>query len=236
MSILANIASRAAEKGLDFVVAGGHAVIVHGHLRNTFDLDVVIPRDDRSKWTELAKALGYSFHSEGPTFLQFDPPHDKPALPLDLMMVSADTFAKLSTDAVPASASAAGAKVVSLHHLLALKCHAIKHGHPGRIVKDADDVLRLVQVNSLDPNDSVIRELFLKQEQKNSMKKSKESVENADSAKLEFPDWSRMDDSSGRIDTDTALRLCELYPEWYPQLAEKVRSAERRKCTVEFVL
>jgi hypothetical protein len=43
-----------------------------------------------------------------------------------------------------------------------LKCHAIKHGHEGRIVKDADDVIQLVQVNRLDVNRPDIREIFLK--------------------------------------------------------------------------
>ena len=76
------------------------------------------------------------------------------------MLVSADTFAKLSADAIAAPASLQGAKVVSLMHLLALKCHAVKHGHAGRIVKDADDVIRLIQSNDLDPNAQTLRELF----------------------------------------------------------------------------
>ena len=78
------------------------------------------------------------------------------------MLVSDDTFAKLMAEAVPAPASAEGAKVVSLRHLLALKCHAIKHGHEGRIVKDAEDVIRLAQVNKLDLDEPDIRGLFLK--------------------------------------------------------------------------
>ena len=46
------------------------------------------------------------------------------------------------------------ARVVSLEHLLALKCHAIKHGHPGRVEKDVDDVLGLVRANLLDVTSS----------------------------------------------------------------------------------
>ena len=65
-------------------------------------------------------------------------------------------------EAVPAPASALNAKVVSLRHLLALKCHAIKHGHSGKIVKDADDVIRLLQINRLDPDSPLLRQLFLK--------------------------------------------------------------------------
>lgn len=143
------------------MLAGGHAVIAHGHPRNTFDIDLIIRRVDRAPWEELALSLGYSFHGEGPTFVQFNPPNDN-FLPLDLMLVGDDTFAKLLADAVPAPASAGAAKLVSLRHLLALKCHAIKHGHRGRIVKDADDVIHLALANKLDVEEPGMRELFLK--------------------------------------------------------------------------
>ena len=136
-------------------------MIVHGHPRNTFDIDLIIRRTDRALWEELARGLGYIFYREGPTFLQFSPPNAN-TLPLDLMLVGDETFAKFLADAVPAPASAAGAKAVSLRHLLALKCHAIKHGHPGRVVKDADDVIRLAQANKLDLEGPGIRDLFLK--------------------------------------------------------------------------
>ena len=143
------------------MLAGGHAVIAHGHPRNTFDVDLIIRRADQALWADLAGSAGYSFYREGPTFLQFNPPNAQ-VLPLDLMLVSDETFAKLMAEAVPAPASAAGAKVVSLRHLLALKCHAIKHGHQGRIVKDVDDVIRLSLVNKLDLDEPGIRDLFLK--------------------------------------------------------------------------
>ena len=161
MNLLGTIAAQAAQRGLPFVLAGGHAVIAHGHPRNTFDIDLIIRRTDRAIWEDLVRGVGYSFYREGPTFLQFNPPNAQ-ALPLDLMLVGDETFAKLLAEAGPAPASAAGARVVSLRHLLALKCHAIKHGHRGRIVKDADDVLGLVLANKLDLDEPGLRDLFLK--------------------------------------------------------------------------
>jgi hypothetical protein len=158
---LETIAARAVQAELKFLLAGGHAVIAHGHTRNTFDLDLIIRREDRESWTNLARALGYNLHHEGPTFLQFNPP-DERVLPLDFMFVNSETFAKLMAQAVPGPVGVAGIKVVSLRHLLALKCHAVKHGHAGRIVKDVDDVINLVQVNRLDMDAAEIRELFLK--------------------------------------------------------------------------
>ncbi len=161
MNPLGSIAVAAGARGLPFVLAGGHAVIAHGHPRNTFDIDLVIRRADQARWTDLALSLGYSVHREGPTFIQFNPPNAQ-SLPLDLMLVGDETFEKLTADAVPAPASAAGAKVVSLRHLLALKCHAIKHGHGGRIVKDADDVIHLVLANKLDLDEPTMRDVFRK--------------------------------------------------------------------------
>jgi hypothetical protein len=161
VTALQTIAARAVDVHLEFLVAGGHAVIVHGHPRTTFDLDLIVRRGDRDAWSELALSLGYRLFTEGPNFLQFNAP-DSPSLPLDLMLVSTETFAKLMVDAVSAPAGVAAAKLVSLRHLLALKCHAVKHGHAGRIVKDADDVIRLVQVNLLNLNAPEMRDLFLK--------------------------------------------------------------------------
>jgi hypothetical protein len=161
MNPLRTIVASAAEADLAFLLAGGHAVIAHGHPRNTFDLDLIIRREDRDGWLKLAQGLKYSPFHEGPTFIQFNPPNSD-MLPLDLMLVSADTFAGLMADAVPAPAGAASAKIVSLHHLLALKCHAIKYGHAARIVKDVDDVINLVKANRLDMAAPEMRDLFLK--------------------------------------------------------------------------
>jgi hypothetical protein len=160
VKLLEAIAAGAAERGLPFVVAGGHAVIAHGNLRNTFDLDLIIRRADRAGWKDLASRLSYAFVREGPTFLQFNPPQ-KDNLPLDLMMVGEETFAKLIAEAGPSPVCVEGARVVSLRHLLALKCHAIKHGHKGRVVKDADDVIKLTQANRLNLDDPDIRDVFL---------------------------------------------------------------------------
>ncbi len=134
---------------------------MHGHQRTTFHIDLIIRRDDRQQWQEAARDLGYIAYREGLTFLQYNPPNSQ-SLPLDLMFVNSETFSKLMAESVPGPAGIAAARIVSLRHLLALKCHAIKHGHAGRIVKDVDDVIRLVQVNRLDLNAPEMRDLFLK--------------------------------------------------------------------------
>lgn len=160
MKALQTITTRASALGLQFLVAGGHAVIAHGHQRTTFDLDLIIRRDDLESWSTLAQDLGYQRHHEGPTFVQFNPKRPR-ELPLDLMLVNAQTFSKLAAASIPLPQNLESTRMVSLKHLLALKCHAIKHGHSGRIIKDADDVIRLVQANGLDLLAPEIREIFL---------------------------------------------------------------------------
>ncbi len=161
MNPWAAIQSKAAQRGLEFLLAGGHAVIVHGYARTTFDLDLIVRRDDQALWRELVREMGYRFHHEGPTFLQFDAPNSD-LLPLDLMLVNQETFARLIADAVVVPAGVEAVKVVSVLHLLALKSHAIKHGHKARIVKDADDIIHLIQAKGLNVSDPAIRDIFLK--------------------------------------------------------------------------
>ena len=158
---LALITSRAANEGIPFLLAGGHAVITHGFARSTFDLDLIVCLRDRDKWLRVAKELGYQVYREGSSFVQFNQ-FQADAFPLDLMLVNEITFAGLRAEAVPAPASVPGVWVVSLMHLLALKCHAVKHGHKGRIVKDAEDVIQLIQKNGLNPEAQALRDLFEK--------------------------------------------------------------------------
>lgn len=155
------LAQRAREGGLPFLLVGGHAVIAHGHPRNTFDLDLVVPRPAAEGWRAIALALGYTLHGEGPTFIQFNPP-DPVSLPLDLMIVSEDTYRQLEAAAVDAPVASASVRMVCLRHLLALKAHAIRHGHVGRVGKDVEDVIGLVRANHLDVAEPEWRELFLR--------------------------------------------------------------------------
>jgi len=143
------------------LLAGGYAVISHVHRRVTFDLALVICRDDRGKWIALAHKLGFTTISEGPAFIQFNP-ELKERQPLDLIVVDHETFGKLSVESVPGPPSEPGVKVVSLRHLLALKSHAIKYGHSGRVGKDLEDMIELIRVNRVDVAAPDMRELLLK--------------------------------------------------------------------------
>jgi mannose/cellobiose epimerase-like protein (N-acyl-D-glucosamine 2-epimerase family) len=107
----------------------------------------------------LARSAGYEFYQENPAFLQFNAAAEA-SFPLDLLFVNDATFAKMQAATVPSPSGPEGLRVVSLMHLLALKCHAVKFGRPGRTVKDAEEVIQLIRRNRLDPNAGNVREIF----------------------------------------------------------------------------
>ncbi|MEO7297182.1 MAG: hypothetical protein ABI042_01250 [Verrucomicrobiota bacterium] len=161
MSLLLDISQLAASRGLPFLLIGGQAVISHGFQRSTFDLDLMILQTDQEKWIDLLKQLGQKKISEGPTFLQFES-ITLDAIPVDLMLVNATTFEKMSAESIAVQDGEKILRTVSLAHLVALKCHAIKFGHSGRVEKDVDDLIGLGKANSLNWSENRWREIILK--------------------------------------------------------------------------
>jgi hypothetical protein len=53
-------------------------------------------------------------------------------------------------------------KVVSLLHLIALKCHSLKNSKSLRRLKDMDDLIQLILINRLDLNGPELRATILK--------------------------------------------------------------------------
>ena len=77
---------------LPFFVIGGYAVMAHGFVRATDDLDLLAQAGPRHDWQRLAESLGMTVYREASTFLQFNPaPGER--LPLDLMLVADEVFA-----------------------------------------------------------------------------------------------------------------------------------------------
>jgi hypothetical protein len=161
VSFILEIARLADSRSLPFLLIGGHAVILHGFPRNTFDLDLMVLREDRDKWISLLKECGQEKVSEGPTFLQFENPNQK-TMPVDLMLSTRTTFEKMAAESLVALKDQGTIRMVSLQHLVALKCHAVKFGNSGRIEKDVDDLIGLGKANNLNWNNSELREIVLK--------------------------------------------------------------------------
>jgi hypothetical protein len=74
MEVLKRIAKTAGERGLSFVVVGGHALNAWGLSRQTCDLDLMVPENEREAWKDMLRELGYPTPLQQEAFIQFGPP------------------------------------------------------------------------------------------------------------------------------------------------------------------
>lgn len=160
-SPIKEIAKRASEAGIPFLVIGGYAVFAHGYVRTTEDIDLIVPRGLRAQSSKLLSDLGMLIKNDAANFLQFDPSSET-GMKVDLMFVSDEVFAKLEGAAGVATIEDAEVKVVSLLHLIALKCHALQNSTSLRRLKDMDDLVQLILINRLDLNEPELRATILR--------------------------------------------------------------------------
>ena len=160
MSVVANISREAAKINLPFLLIGGYAVLAHGFVRTTGDIDFLVRKSQAAVWQELLEGLKYAVKFSGPAFLQFDPPPTE-TLPLDLIFVSDENFAPMFSAGKQIEIEGAVTRVVSLPHLFALKCHAFKC-RPHRALKDIEDLVQLAKLNKLDLNEPALRAILIK--------------------------------------------------------------------------
>jgi len=161
MGLFQQISSEGKKRELQFLVIGGLAVNVHGYTRDTADLDLLIQQEARDVWLRFFLELGYTVYQDKGVFIQLTPPKDG-AWPVDLMLVRGPTFQPMLAAGVKTEMYGANVMVPTLEHLLALKLHALKHGHIGRFLKDYLDVENLIRINRIDLHAENIRQLFEK--------------------------------------------------------------------------
>ena len=70
---------------------------MHGHLRNTFDLDLLIADSALATARSALNNLGYRTYFETDAFLQLQAPENLP--PIDLMIVDDQTFDRIEATA-----------------------------------------------------------------------------------------------------------------------------------------
>lgn len=161
MSVVANISREAAKNNLPFLLNGGYAVLAHGFVRTTGDVDFLARKSQAAEWQKFLEGLKFTAKFSGPAFLQFDPTPSG-TLPLDLMFVSDENFDPMFAASEQIEIEGAVTRVVSLPHLFfALKCHAFKH-RPHRAMKEIEDLVQLTKLNRLDLNEPVLRAILVK--------------------------------------------------------------------------
>jgi hypothetical protein len=161
MGLFQQINEESRKRQLEFLVIGGLAVNMHGFMRDTADLDLLVRQESRDAWMKMFSELGYTVAGERPAFCQFDPP-ESGAWPVDLMFVREPSFREFLKFGLSVKILGEWLLIPTLEHLIALKLHALKHGHAERHLKDYLDVEGLVRANKMDLRQEKVREHFLK--------------------------------------------------------------------------
>jgi hypothetical protein len=148
----------AAVQGRDFLVVGGHAVNAHGYPRATYDVDLLVRERDRAAWRSAVESLGYRCFRDVPAFVQFSPP-ERNLAPLDLMVVTEETFAKLWAGRVYRSVGGVELPFPKVEHVIAMKLFAARSPDRHDAEKDWWDVLKLIELCNVDVRAAEFREI-----------------------------------------------------------------------------
>lgn len=151
----------ALERGLPSLLIGGNAVILLGYIRNTVDLDLLLPEEARSRWLDLMRDLGYRFFHGVSAFAQFEPPNQTGA-PVDLMFVEQETWEKLVDGAQEMELAGERVLLPRPEYLVALKLHAAASPTRSKPEVDWEDIRQIVRICALDPAEESFRELILR--------------------------------------------------------------------------
>lgn len=130
---------------LPFLLIGGRGLEAHGYVRNTRDLDLLVPLDSVERIRRILSDFGYVRTAETAIFSRWisaDPATEA----LDLLYVDASTFAKLDADAVSFRFGESHAKVPSVGGMVALKLFAMRN-NSDRTPRDTLDIRALLQLH-----------------------------------------------------------------------------------------
>jgi len=151
----------AAARGLPSLLIGANAVLMLGYIRNTIDLDLLVPEQSRSKWLDLLRELGYRFFHGTAGFAQFES-RDKTGPPVDLMFVEQETWEKLLEGAKEMRIGSEPVLLPRPEYLVALKLHAAASSTRSKPEVDWEDIRQIVRICQLDPTEESFRALILR--------------------------------------------------------------------------
>jgi hypothetical protein len=154
------IHDKSQQAGLEYLIIGGHAINAYCEPRATLDVDFLVRKSDLTQWRRLLEEEGFKLMHEGRTFVRFSPPYGV-EWRLDLMLVNDQTFEKMRADARTVNIIGIQSCIPrpEPEHLIALKLHALKHGHPERFEKDFGDVIALTRNAGCDVRSDGYRQL-----------------------------------------------------------------------------
>jgi len=125
------------------------------------DLDMLIKRDDQTRWLSALESAGYRKFHDGGSFVQLSPPAEG-WWPVDMMLVAEPTFSGMWEASRELEGQPTKPRIPSVEHLLALKLHALKHTRIHRFLKDFQDVVGVIEAQKLDLSSEKMKRLFEK--------------------------------------------------------------------------
>jgi hypothetical protein len=155
MPIFAPVFRALNEAGAPFLVIGGHAVVLHGHLRNTFDLDLLISDSKFAMGRAALTSLGYRTYFQTDAFLQLQAPENLP--PVDLMIVDDRTFGRIEVTSNEKVLDGEQIRIPDALRLIALKLHATRDPNRRTSETDWQDVAALVMTTNQNLEDTELR-------------------------------------------------------------------------------
>ncbi len=129
----------------ELLLIGGHALQAHGVVRQTLDIDCLVPDGQGTSLEEILRSAGFAQLARTENFSRFR--HGRLGH-VDILLVDPPTFRQLSHQGRPYEVGGNILHVPSLDHFIALKLHAIKND-PTRELRDLDDIVQLMKVNSI---------------------------------------------------------------------------------------
>lgn len=138
------------ENNLPYLLVGGNAVNAHYYLRTTYDVDIAVEEKDHSTWELHLREQGYELFFGTSAFSRYRLKGQQQHIPIDLMILTAETFLKLNTAAVTRPLGTIRVHVPCALHLIAMKLHALRQPHRLENSNDLNDVVSLINKLELD--------------------------------------------------------------------------------------
>lgn len=161
MDILKKLKEISSRENCPFILIGGHAMNIYGLSRQTGDIDLLIPENDRETWKNILLNAKYALFHEQSAFMQFSPPSPS-EWPIDFMLVDSDTYSQISEQSLEKEIDEVKISVPGLTHLMALKLHALNQESRRRELKDMDDLIGLLENSDMDIRGDEFRDLCFK--------------------------------------------------------------------------
>lgn len=142
------------------VLIGGYALIASKIHRMTFDVDFMITKEDSIKIKSDIINLGYSVINDESAFLQLK--SKKMGLrDLDFILVDDYTIKAIIDDGKEVIIAGENFIIPCPIHIISMKLHAISQNKK-RMNKDFLDIVELITLNNINPQEDSLKKLFEK--------------------------------------------------------------------------